>query len=257
MTVYEPINAQALHIAEAMTTVGLFRKVETIQPAPENLTDPSHKPVVMHVSDNFVGLDTRFKNPYLGNGFPIESNFASIAKEHLGMCEDKKDWAKEVRAAAKEYGHDELLDSFYEWTEAQTGVFSGKKPVAAFLRNLGQNMISRKPSVSNPLIDKTEKAIALLTENRVFFMGENRVRLAGLLRTYGLSPVNQAFAEFWKTVDEKGVQWASGNFLQRAETIIHTIRLKEEQANAQAKAVATAYQQAQENVDAPEEEEEL
>lgn len=197
------------------------------------------------------------KNPFLGNGMPIESNVESIAKVKLGVCEDRDKWKKELKLAVKEHGHDEILNSFHDWCDAQAGNFLGSKPVTTFLRNVGQNLTIKRPSVSSPLLDSTEKAIALLTNNTVFFSGSLRFKLASLLKEYGLTPVNQAFAEFWPTVDEKQVNWAARDFLQRAAVMINTIETRQKQAEQQKALVDTAYQQAKQNVEPADEDEEL
>jgi hypothetical protein len=195
-------------------------------------------------------------NQYIGNGMPIESNFEAIAKAHLGVCEDRKEWEKQLRKDVKEHGHDVLLESFFEWTQAQAGVFLGRKPVTAFLKNINQNIMTPKPVVTNALLDKTDRGIALLTDNKVFFTGQYRVRLAQLLKEHGLNPVNQAFAEFWNSLDEKRHQWAAQDFLQRAEVMISTNKLREQQAIQQAQAVAKAIANAKQQVETPEEEDE-
>lgn len=235
---------------------GVLIKTETIVCPPLGLSDNEK---VMHVIRplKISPKDNVPCNPYIGNGKSIESNFESIAKANLGVCDDKKYWGKQLKEAVKEYGHDQLLTSFYEWTEAQAGMYMNRKPIQDFLKNVGQNLASQKPVVSNPLLDKTEKGIALLTNNKVFFTGEYRVRLAMLLKEHGLNPVNQAFAEFWYTVDEKNQPWAARDFLQRATLMINTNKIKHQQALQQAQAVAEALESAKQSVETVEEEEEL
>lgn len=197
-------------------------------------------------------------NPYLGNGLPIESNFENIAKTNLGVCEDRDKWKKELKLAVKEYGHDELLNSFYDWTIAQ-GTYLNRRPVTDFLKNIGQNLSTPKPTVSSPSLDKAVKGIALTTDNKVVFTGDYRVRLARLVNEHGLTPVTQAFAEFWSSVDEKQTPWAAKEFLQRADVLINTINIREKQSRDQATAVATAIDQykAEKSQEGIEEDEEL
>jgi len=196
-------------------------------------------------------------NTYKNNHLPLESNLEKIAKDFFGICEPYKDWKKLLKEGVDQYGHDTILDSFYEWAEAQSGSYMGRKPMDAFFKNLGQRIVSSKPQVTNPLLDKMEKGVAILTDSRVYFVGEFRVRLAALLREHGLNLVSQAFAEFWGLgIEEKSITWAARDFLQQAPLRIHTFKAKEQAALEQAKAVAEAVELAKQQAGEPEEEDE-
>ena len=112
-----------------------------------NVVDPYTAPVVYPEGGRTVTLSPTLAAPFgapesttgnrfLGNGMPIESNFEVICRENLGVTEEKKWWSKELKAAVKEYGHDDVLEAFYNWSINQ-GTFLGKKPVTMFLKNIG------------------------------------------------------------------------------------------------------------------------
>jgi hypothetical protein len=183
---------------------------------------------------------------YLSNHMPGESNIEKIASDLLGFSEERKWWLKEYKTAVKQYGHDEVLSAFYEWCSSQSN-FLGKKPVSAFLRSVGSlvGMTARKPLVTNPLLDATEKQIAFSTDNKVFFGGDYRIRLAQLLKTYGKNLVVEAFNSFYTTVDDKSQNFAAKNFLERAEILIATIQRQKAEQQKQEALAQLQYQQAQ------------
>ena len=190
---------------------------------------------------------------YIGNGKSIEANIEAICKEHLGICEDTKQWIKDLRQALSEYGHDDVLESFYEWSRS-VGVFVGKRPVNAYLKNIESHISSlRKPKVTNPALERATQKIAYITDNKVFFTGEYRLRLALLLKDYGDDVVLQAFADFYQDVEDKNISWASRNFLERAETMISIIQRKRSEVAAQEALIAAQYAQAKDSVEDVEE----
>ena len=194
---------------------------------------------------------------FLSNHQPIENNFETIAKENLGICEPKKEFTKELKLAVKEHGHDALLESFYNWT-VSIGTFMGRRPVTAFLKNPSAHIgsVRVKPQVSNPALSKTEERIAYVSDNRVFFTGDYRIKLAALLKDFGPELVITAFESFFQDLDDKGIQWAAREFLQRAPVMITTIQRKKSEAESAAKLQAAAFAAAQQAVEeVPEEEE--
>ena len=194
---------------------------------------------------------------FLKNHLAIEVNFEIIAKENLGLCEDRKDWLKTLKAAVKEYGHDQLIEAFYEWSIAQ-GSFMGRRPVTSFLKNIQNNIsvAARKPLVTNPSLAKVEERIAYISNNKVFFTGDYRVKLAALLKDFGPQLITEAFEQFFQDVEEKSINWAARDFLQRASVMITIIQRKKAEAKAQEDLLAATYQQAKESVEEVQEEEE-
>lgn len=189
-------------------------------------------------------------------GMPIESNIEKLAKHYLGICEDRKLWVKELKAAVREHGHDEILTSFEQWAEAQ-GTFMGRKPVTQFLKNVGNNVGTvNRPAVTNPNLTQAETRIAYITNNAVFFSGDYRLKLAQLLKEHGNVLVEAAFAEFFQNVDDRGLPWAARDFLQRAQVIINTIKIKKQEAARQEASIKQAYNAAAQSVDEVEEEDE-
>ena len=195
---------------------------------------------------------------FLNNHEAIENNIETMCKENIGHCEDKKTWIKDLKAAVKEYGHDEILTAFYQWSLTQ-GNFLGRKPILAFLKNVGSHVssVSKKPSATNPILDRVEQKIAYITDNAVFFTGEYRFKLAGLLKDYGEELVLIAFADFYQNVEPRGVPWAARDFLQRASVMINTILQKREDAKRTADLLALAVSGAKQDVDEETEEEAL
>ncbi len=197
------------------------------------------------------------KEKYLMNGMPIEANIKKISDEHIGFCEDKTFWVKDLKTAVKEHGHDEVLSAFYDWSSSQTG-FLGKKPISAFLKNASANigMAVRKPSVTNVNLDKVEKEIAYYSENAVFFGGDYKMRLAVLIKDHGPQTVVDAFKTFFQDVEPRSIPFAAKNFLERAELIINTmVRVKYEEARQQA-LLDASFKAAKNNVTSEPEEEE-
>ena len=187
---------------------------------------------------------------FLTNHQAIEVNIETISRENLGLCEDRKDWLKTLKAAVKEYGHDQLIEAFYEWSIAQ-GSFMGRRPVTSFLKNIQNNIsvAARKPLVTNPSLAKVEERIAYISNNKVFFTGDYRVKLAALLKDFGPQLITEAFEQFFQDVEEKSINWAARDFLQRASVMITIIQRKKAEAKAQEDLLAATYQQAKESVE--------
>lgn len=248
-----PCESTLKKIVDLLVAEGVLRKVGAVDVAAYQLGRTL--PVLVEATS----IPPAFvHSQYIGNGRSIETNFESIAKNHLGVCEDKKEFSKRLNSAAKEYGHDDLIESFFEWTRNISSTYMGKRPVDMFLKNISQNMVVRKPLVSNPLLDKMQQGVSLLTDNKVFFSGIYRTKLALLIKNHGLTEVSQVFAEFWnlRENDDK-ITWMPRDFLERAEVMINTNKIKQLQAKQQQTNVANAYEEAKQNVEVLEEEEEL
>lgn len=248
---YQPLNDKAKLVFEAMVEAGWASEV-SITPAVH--VTPTY--VTTTIPDEPRTVSSSFGNPYKGNGLPIETNMKRIAMEFIGICEDQKDFKKELSAAVKLYGHDELLDGFYDWAQIQSGKFLGKRPISSFLKN--GTWAAKKPvaAVTNPLLDEVEKFIALTTNNLVFFSGEYRLNLAKLLKEHGLLIVKAAFTEFWGTVTDRDIPWAHSSFLKRADLIIHTLKVREETYKRQVAETQEALKLAQQAAQEEEVEEE-
>lgn len=217
---------------------------------PYNITGPMPK-------DPYVAMAVRIK--YIGNGLPIESNMEKISKEHLGLVDDKKDWGKALKQAVKDYGHDEVLTAFYEWSQSQGNTII-RKPIGNFLKNVGSHIgVVNKPVVSSPVLGRVEARVAFVSDNLIFFTGDYRFRLSALIREYGEELVIEAFEQFFQTVDDKEIKWASRNFIERAPVMIQTIVAKKEQERVAKEMLNLSYKQAQEGVlpELEDEEEEL
>ena len=225
-----------------------FQKVETpklspVLAAPYGLTEPQ-KPAL-------TGLAL-----YTSAGYTLEKTVERMAKDLLGICEDSKKWDKSLRNAVKEYGHDEILEGFYNWASSQ-GTYLGRNPVTGFLKNVSSYIRPTRAAVSNPALDRTERAIAYASDNLVIFTGEYRFRLAGLINEFGLDMVVQAFKDFYATVDEKSRPWAARDFLLKAPVMIAVIQRKQAEAVQAKRAVDEAYAAAQGSVETESEEQEL
>jgi len=248
-------------IVAALVKNGVFRKLEenpTAVSATKTISTfvyPSAQEVNKEAPTE-EALTTEGVDRFLNNHLPLESTIEDISSENIGYAEDRKMWAKELKLAVKQYGHDEVISAFYEWTSSQSN-FVGKKPVSMFLKNVGSfiGMTGKKPVVSNPLLDRTEKEISYNTDGRVFFAGDYRIRLAVLLKTHGRELVVEAFNTFYQDVDDRGINFAAKNFLERAEVLISTIKRQKSEAAYQQQLVIEQIKHAQEQV-IPEEEEE-
>ena len=223
-------------------------------PVPENI-DKMRAYLRIKPEDNIPC--TSGVEKFLTNHQAIEVNIETISRENLGLCEDRKDWLKTLKAAVKEYGHDQLIEAFYEWSIAQ-GSFMGRRPVTSFLKNIQNNIsvAARKPLVTNPSLAKVEERIAYISNNKVFFTGDYRVKLAALLKDFGPQLITEAFEQFFQDVEEKSINWAARDFLQRASVMITIIQRKKAEAKAQEDLLAATYQQAKESVEEVQEEEE-
>lgn len=184
---------------------------------------------------------------YLNNHNSIENNIEKMSKEHIGKAEDKKLWLKELKEAVKEYGHDPVLESFYQWSLSQGPSLMSQKPVTLFLKNVGSHVgsVSTTPLATNPALDRTEQRVAYITDNKVFFLGEYRFKLAQLLQAFGEELVLQAFEDFYQDVPDKSIPWAARDFLQRASVMITIIQKKNIEANLQQQVLAKSIQEAQ------------
>jgi hypothetical protein len=160
----------------------------------------------------------------------IDAELVNRCSLRIGQPEDKKTFAKELKAAVKQYGHDEVLDAFDLWAETNTS-FTGRKPISTFLRSLG-GIISATPAVkvSGPALNSLETEIAYYTDNLVFFGTHQKPILAVLIKEYGAGEVFEAFRDFWTARSEdEDVKWASKNFLEQAALRIQTQRAKQKQ----------------------------
>jgi hypothetical protein len=189
---------------------------------------------------------------------PIESNIEEMARNYLGTVEDRSKYKKSLQTAVKEYGHDQILEAFYQWSSSQ-GNFLGRNPVTTFLKNVGTyvNAVTSAPKATNPILDRVEQRVAYVTENRVFFTGDNRMKLALLLNDFGEKDVLQAFEDFYQDVDDRNKAWAHRNFLERAHVMVGIIRQKRQEAQAQELLLKQAYATAGASVEPEEEDEEL
>jgi hypothetical protein len=253
-------------LLEALVAGGAFRKVERggtpISPALPvtvktiTLGKLGYLAATEETSENFSlteGVDK-----YLSNHMPIEGNIEKISTENLGFFEEKRWWKKDLSTAVKQYGHDEVLSAFYEWSSSQSN-FLGKKPITTFLRTVGSlvGMSHRKPAVSNPALDSVERDIAYKTDSRVFFTGDYRIRLARLLKDSGKNLVLEAFLTFYSSVDDKSIPFAAKNFLERADILIDTLkRQQHEQRMQESIAIAQMEAAKQQITEEPEETEE-
>ena len=180
----------------------------------------------------------------------------AIAKQNIGFSEDRKMWKKDLGAAIKDLGHDEVLTAFYEWSSTNSN-FVGKKPISYFLSKVDEHVslvVRPKPTVTNPVLDYTEKEIAYITSGRVFFTGDFRYRLALLLKSYGKELVLESFRGFFSTREDKDIPYTAKNFLERAEILISTAQRVHREADAQQKLADLQYEQAKAQV-VPDEEE--
>jgi hypothetical protein len=248
-------------VVEALFDAGILRKTEKDERVVyQNRVIPNHVVTSLDAREpdlcvTTVEIAKARDLPFLSNGLPIESNIEAISRESIGHCEDRKGWAKDVRAAAKNYGHDEVLTAFYFWSQAQNG-FVGAKPVAAFLRNISQNigLTAAKPRVTNPALERVLSEIAYRTDNKVFFQGNYKVLLAAFIKDNGESLVLEAFDEFYEQASQEKTQaFAAKNFIEQAPLIITTIKRRKMERDQQEAKVKSAYQQAQSMVQDDEE----
>lgn len=221
---------------------------------------------------NFSGLDTqgstvsatigqwsdtnpKSDNPYIGNHLPIDSNIDKICRDILGVVEEKKQWDKPLKEAVKNHGHDEVLEGFYYWAVDWSGGFMGKKPVTMFLKNVDNNLVSKKPLVTNPALDRVVQNVAYISDNKIIFTGEYRIKLAAVIREHGEEDVITAFKNFFQDVDDRGIPWAARDFLQRASIMIQTTKMKTQAEDRAKQLLQSSYEAAQKSVEADVEEE--
>lgn len=199
---------------------------------------------------------TSYSQNVPSEGTKRERNTGNLAIEHEleNRCrsvsvlpEERKTFAKELKAAVKQYGHDEVLDAFDLWLEANSN-FVGRKPISTFLRGLS-GIISATPAVkvSSPALSKVESSIALLTDNLVFFGTHQKPVLAALIKEYGEEEVLDAFSDFWNnfnSLSEGDIRWAAKNFLEQAALRIQTQRAKQKQREEKEATLAASLENA-------------
>lgn len=191
---------------------------------------------------------------YLNNGKAIEHNLEEISRTAFGFVEEKKLWAKELKLAVKEHGHDEVLSGFYNWCENNSN-FKGTKPVGLFLKNVASNIgfVRKAPGFSNPNLDYVIKEIGYLTDNKVMFWGNTRAVLAKSIQEHGVENVLEAWRKFYNEDDNPS--FAANGFISQIDILVYNVnKRKKEAANAQL-AIEAAYRDAQATVQTEPEEE--
>lgn len=248
------------NLLDSLVTTGYLRKLDEVKveyhvnKVPATL--PPNSGSVLKAPLKIEEQDNTPCNQYIGNHLPIETNIESIARDILGVVEDRKLWVKELKEAVKTHGHDDVLESFYQWAQGWAGSFLGKKPVTFFLKNIDNNIgTTRKPTVTNPSLDRVSTRIAYISDNKVFFTGDFRIRLASLIREHGEDLVVKAFEDFFQDVDERGLTWAGRDFLQRAHVMILTIKQKHSETEAAKQLLQSSYDAAKSAVEELEEDE--
>lgn len=168
----------------------------------------------------------RFEDSRPVQNLPIEGLLDQKTLDVYGFFEERKSYNKELKAAVKRFGYDTLLESYDSWLAVHP-VSGGKRPVSAFLRGLGSGSVAPQTnSVSSPNLQKTEDAIALRSDNKVFFQPNQRIVLAGLIQEYGDTSVLEAFDDFFTDFGDDNLNFAAKNFVEQAGTRIRTMLKK-------------------------------
>jgi len=159
--------------------------------------------------------------PSLRENLPLESIIREKCEEIFNEVEDKKFYAKELKAAIKRKGYDALREAFEIWI---TTGYVGRKPITAFLKSL--DSIPLAGPVTSPALQNVEEAIALLSDNQVFFHTSQKAILAVAIKDHGEDAVITAFRDFWGTVSSDRITFAGMNFVQQVNTRIRATQAK-------------------------------
>jgi len=233
---------RVVHIPSVLaTTASPVNRRTDIYPAVW-VTPPSAEPVP-------TGVDL-----YLKNGKAIEHNIEEISRIAFSFAEEKKLWAKELKLAVREHGHDQVLEGFYNWCETNSN-FKGRKPVSSFLKNVSSNIgfVQKSTGFSNPNLDYVINEIGYLTDNKVMFWGNARAVLAKAIQEHGTENVLEAWRKFYNEDDNPG--FAANGFISQIDILVYNVKKRKKEAeNAQA-AIEAAYRDAQATVQTEPEEE--
>lgn len=164
----------------------------------------------------------------MGSTLPLDTQIERMCNEVIGHSEERKVYAKDLKAAVKQYGHDEVLAAFELWVNSQSG-FVGRKPVSLFLKNLGNLIHNVLPAatVTSPALGEVEAEIASITDSQVFFHNQQKPLLASLIKLYSKEEVLQVFNDYWNSVGiDDNIAWAAKNFIEQAGLRIETMRAK-------------------------------
>jgi len=157
---------------------------------------------------------------------PLDSMLESICNEKFGFAEERKLFKKELRTATSRFGYDEILEKFDMWVMANTG-YSGKRPICTFLSQLSSTAPVALAQAKSPNLSKVEEAIALKSDNRVFFHSAQKMILAGIIQEFGEHKVVTAFGEFFAGCSESSIPFAAKDFLEQAPVRLKTMQTKE------------------------------
>ena len=188
---------------------------------------------------------------------PLDSYIVNECENVFGFAEDKRTYNKDLKAAVKQYGHDEVKAAFETWISS-TNSFSGKRPISAFIKSLS-GLTAVRAEVSSPSLQEVETYIAQITDNKVFFFTTQKPILASLITKYGKEDVIDAFEEFWNSTDKEN-QFAAKNFVEQATIRIEATKKKKlEKAYTESRVRASilAAQAESENTEEEEIEDEL
>lgn len=179
---------------------------------------------------------------------PLDTQMEQLCNQVIGHTEDRRLYSKDLKAAVKQYGHDEVLIAFETWVNSQSG-FVGKKPISMFLKGLGNLIHNVLPStsVTSPVLTEVETQIALITDSQVFFHNQQKPLLASLIKVYSKEEVLQVFNDFWNSAGEDdNIAWAAKNFIEQAGLRIETLRTKKKKQDEKDYKVREAVQVATE-----------
>lgn len=165
---------------------------------------------------------------------PIESSVEDRIRDVIGFAEERIHWKKEIRDAVKTHGYDVVLASLDIWLEGQR-VFTGKRPVSAFLRSLPSLAAAgaRPAAAQSPALQKVEDEIALLSNNLVVFSNAQKPHLALMVKDDGPEAVLHVFREFWAPLDDYGKKWAAKDFIEKGPQFLRTFRIQQVQRQQQ------------------------
>lgn len=186
---------------------------------------------------------------------PLDIQIERQCMETIGHVEDKKIYNKELKAAIRQYGHDEVLAAWESWIGSQSG-FTGKRPVSSFIRNLGTlTTVPSSAQIAGPSLNDVEREIAVITDSQVFFHTQQKPLLASLVKTYSKEEVLAAFQDFWESTDEYGIPWAAKTFMEQCSVRIDAARVKKQYQKSKEKQLKASLAAARQQIENETEEE--
>lgn len=166
----------------------------------------------------------------------LKNALTDKSREILGVriTNDDRNWP-EVKALARVYGEDTVVDKFEVWAKTLTQV--PNYPLSGFVRVADALLAGKKLAGVSPEVGSLINELAVISDNRVIFNNNQKAVLSELLQTHLPADIKSAFAEFWGNIenDDFAVRQAAKTFVEAAEQLLYVqARRREKEAQTRA-----------------------